>query len=61
MQQRLSQVLALLTSAVFAAFAMTAVAAPASASHQQLSSGGAHAMPTKEYCKSHPTDPRCKK
>ncbi|MDA8107280.1 MAG: hypothetical protein M0015_01455 [Betaproteobacteria bacterium] len=61
MRQYVSQVLSLLVSAVFATFAMTAVAAPTSASHQQLSNGGSHAMPTKEYCKQHPTDPRCKK
>lgn len=62
MRQFVSQVLSVLVSAVFATFAMAAVAAPASATHQQVSSGGgAHAMPTKEYCKQHPTDPRCKK
>lgn len=61
MQNRLSQVLSLLVSACFAAFAATAVAAPAAARHQQLSNGSAHEMPTKQYCKEHPTDPRCKK
>ena len=61
MQKHLSQILSLLGSACFAAFAATAVAAPAAASHQQLSNGSSHEMPTKEYCKQHPTDPRCKK
>ncbi|HMA89580.1 MAG TPA: hypothetical protein VKP89_12635 [Burkholderiales bacterium] len=50
MQRLLSKVLAVLITAAFAAL----VISPAVAADQ----GGTTV--TKEYCKSHPTDPRCK-
>ena len=50
MQRFLSKIIAVLLTASFAALVLTPVVASAQ--------GGTTV--TKEYCKSHPTDPRCK-
>lgn len=50
MQRYLTKILAVLLTASFAAFTIS----PA------VAAGGGKTGVTKQYCKSHPTDPRCK-
>jgi uncharacterized membrane protein len=51
MRSRLARVLSMIVSACFAALALSAVAVPAA---------NAQGKVTKEYCKTHKDDPRCK-
>jgi hypothetical protein len=51
MQRQISKMLSVIVSATFAALAISAVTVP---------TVNAQGKVTKEYCKTHQTDPRCK-
>jgi len=51
MQKQLSKIFTAVVTAAFAAMAISAVAVP---------TANAQGKVTKEYCKTHPKDPRCK-